>query len=195
MGYDLHITRRKNWSEAGHDISLEEWLAYVEKDPELSLSRGDAPGFAKWNGKSKRTDPWLDWFGGNVYTKNPDEPLIDKMIAIARALGAQVQGDDDEIYLNGYQPPVHPKPSVLDHLRNWLRALRPAPRIKETKPPFKVGDRVLDVFRKETTVVEIDPKSNHGLGKVKVRYDDRREVAFILGSSGLSLLQGEKRDE
>lgn len=34
MGYDeLHITRRKEWSEAGHDITAEEWLAYIDKDP------------------------------------------------------------------------------------------------------------------------------------------------------------------
>ena len=80
MGYDLHITRRKNWSEAGRDISIEEWLAYVQKDDELSLSLGDGPGFAKWSGKSKLPDPWLDWSSGNVYTKNPDGPLVDKML-------------------------------------------------------------------------------------------------------------------
>jgi hypothetical protein len=58
-----------------------------------------------------------------------------------------------------------------------------------------VGDRVLDVFRKETTVVEIDPKSNHGLGKVKVRYDDGRELSLVLRGSGLSPLHGEKKNE
>jgi hypothetical protein len=194
VGYDLYITRRKNWSEAGRDISLEEWLAYVQKDDELSLSLGDAPGFAKWSGKSKLTDPWLDWSSGNVYTKNPDGPLVDKMIVIARALGGQVQGDDGEIYQSGYDSPIHPKPSVLDRLRNWVHALRPAPPIQQTELPFKVGDRVLDVFRKETTVVEIDLKSNHGLGKVKVRYDDGREVAFMLGGSGLTPIQHEERD-
>jgi hypothetical protein len=91
------------------------------------------------------------------------------------------QGDDGEIYQSGYDSPIHPKPSVLDRLRNWVHALRSAPPIQQIELPFKVGDRVLDVFRKETTAVEIDAKSNHGLGKVKVRYDEGREVAFMLG--------------
>jgi hypothetical protein len=185
MGYDLHITRRKNWSDTGRDINVEEWLKYVEKDPELSLSPEDGPGFAKWSGKSKLTDPWLDWSSGNVYTKNPDEPLIDKMTVIARVLGAQVQGDDGEIYHSGYESPVHSKPSVLDRLRNWLRTRRPTRPIKETELRFKIGDRVFDVFRKEATVVELDPKANHGLGNVKIRYDDGRELSFMLVASGL----------
>ena len=54
-------------------------------------------------------------------------------------------------------------------------------------------NQALDVFRKETTVVEIDLKSNHGIGKVKVRYDDGREVAFVLGGSGLSPIQHGER--
>jgi len=37
MGYDLHITRRKDWSLSGNDIAAAEWLAYVAQDPELSL--------------------------------------------------------------------------------------------------------------------------------------------------------------
>jgi hypothetical protein len=182
VGYDLHITRRKNWSEAGNDITAEEWLAYVAKDPELSLFPENGPHFALWSGKSKHADPWLDWFNGNVYTKNPDEALIDKMLAIARSLNAQVQGDDGEIYRSAQEPPIHPHVSVLDRLRNWLR---PAPPIKQITPPFQVGDRVLDAYRKEATVIELNPKSNHGLGSVKVRYDDGRELSFALAASGL----------
>jgi len=186
VGYDLHTTRRKDWSGVGRDISVEEWLAYVDKDPELSLSSEGGPCSAKWSGKSKHPYPWLDWFHGNIYTNNADEALIEKMVAIARALRAHVQGDDGEIYESGYTPPVLPKVSVLDRLRNWLIALRPTPRIKEIAPSFQVGDRVLDVYGKETTGVEIDPKSNHGLGKVKVRYDDGRKESFMLAGSGLS---------
>jgi hypothetical protein len=103
MGYDLHITRRKNWSSSGNDIAAE-WLAYVAQDPELSLWPENSPYMARWSGKSKHSDPWLDWFQGNVYTKNPDEALIDKMIHIARALNAKVQGDDGEIYQREESP-------------------------------------------------------------------------------------------
>jgi hypothetical protein len=41
MGYDLHITRRTEWhdeEQASIDISLQEWLSYIDKDKELELS-------------------------------------------------------------------------------------------------------------------------------------------------------------
>jgi hypothetical protein len=190
VGYDLHITRARSWAlNAKHRISEDEWLAYVGKDPELSLSPDGGPYFAKWSGKSKLSEPWLDWHEGNIETKNPDEALIDKMVAIARELGATVQGDDGEIYQSGHEPPRHPQPSVLDRLRYKLRALLPARPLKEIDPPFRVGDRVVDTFQRIATVIEIDPKSNHGLGKVKVRYEDGREMSSMLVAPGLSLIQ------
>ena len=197
MGYDLHITRRKVWSGAGNGITSEEWLAHAKKDPELLLFSENGPYFARWNGKSEYPDPWLDWNEGCIYTKNPDKALIDKMVAIAVELRAQVQGDDGEIYHSGHEPPVYPLLSVLNRLRNWWHARRSARNTKENEivPPFQVGDRVLDAYRKETTVVEIDPKSNHGLGRVRVRYDDGREMSFMLGASGLSPIQNKEKQE
>jgi hypothetical protein len=192
LGYDLHITRRKDWSGKGNDIPAEEWLAYARKDPELLLTSQDGPYFARWNGPSKYPDPWLDWRDGNVYSKNPDEALIDKMVAIARDLGAQVQGDDGETYHSASEPPVQPKQSFAGKVGSWFRALRPAQPFKPTAPPFKVGDRVLDAFRRETTVIAIDPDSNHGLGKVSVRYADCREASFTLAASGLTPLEHEE---
>jgi hypothetical protein len=195
VGYDLHITRAKSWAlNTNNRISTKEWLAYVEKDPELSLSPDGGPYFAKWSGKSKLTEPWLDWHDGNIETKSPDEALIDKMVAIARDLGATVQGDEGEIYQSGHEPPRHPKPSLLDSLRYKLRALLPAWPLKEIDPPFRVGDRVVDTFHKIATVVEIDPKSNHGLGKVKVRYDDGREISSMLVAPGLSPIQHAEKE-
>ena len=189
MGYDLYITRRKDWSESGHDITAEEWLAYVDKDPELSLSPENGPYFAKWGGKSKYPAPLLDWFGGNIYTKNPDAALIDKMVTVAQALRAKVQGEEGEIYQSGSEPPIHSQPSPLERFRNWLRALRPVRPLKPVEPPYQVGDRVVNPFHKEATVIELDPKSNHGLGKVKIRYDDGLEASFTLVASGLSPVQ------
>jgi len=97
MGYDLYITRRKDWSTTGHDITPAEWLAYVARDPELSLWSVNGPYMARWRGKCTYPDPWLDWFQRNVYTKNSDEALIVKMIRIAEET-LRVQGDDGEIY-------------------------------------------------------------------------------------------------
>jgi hypothetical protein len=99
MGYDLHITRKEDWSdEQGPAIGAVEWLRIVEQDPELHLETINGPYFAIWSGPSKYPDPWLDWSDGNVYTKNPDQPLIRKMLQIAARLGAKVQGDDGEVY-------------------------------------------------------------------------------------------------
>ena len=36
---------------------------------------------------------------GDIETKNPDAPVIQKMILIAESLNARVQGDDGEVYL------------------------------------------------------------------------------------------------
>jgi hypothetical protein len=42
----------------------------------------NGPYLAKWSGKSANPEPWPDWFQGTVYTKNPDESLILKMVRI-----------------------------------------------------------------------------------------------------------------
>jgi hypothetical protein len=183
MGYDLHITRRKDWSGTGNDITAQEWLAYVKKDPELLISPENGATFALWNGKSEYPDPWLDWSGGNIYTKNPDQALIDKMVAIAGDLHAVVQGDDGEIYRGGGEPPYYPKLSLRDRFLRWISALRPVKRLPLVQPAFSVGDRVRDVFRREATVIEIDPHAIHRLGKVKLRYDDGKVSTWALAGS------------
>jgi hypothetical protein len=81
-------------------ISAQEWLAIVDSDPELSLEPG-GKYFALWAGPSKHPDPWFDWWRGAIQTKNPDPPMIEKMIRIAAQLTARVQGDDGEIDLPG----------------------------------------------------------------------------------------------
>ena len=99
MGYDLHITRAEHWSDdGGGGITADEWRAVIERDPELRLAGYNGPLFAVWTGPSRYEEPWLDWSTGNIMSKNPDGPLIRKMIAIATLLGAKVQGDDGEVY-------------------------------------------------------------------------------------------------
>ena len=45
MGYDLHITRRKDWAdESGPEITAEEWLSYIATDRSLRLDK-DAEAF------------------------------------------------------------------------------------------------------------------------------------------------------
>jgi hypothetical protein len=51
-----------------------------------------------WDRHPNDDEAWLDWFDGNISTKNPDEPLLHKMVDIAARLDAKVQGDDGELY-------------------------------------------------------------------------------------------------
>ena len=102
MGYDLHITRADSWLDSNRvPISPEEWLEVVDADPELKLAGYNGEYFTLWSGSSRHEEPWFNWWEGNVETKNPDPPIIAKMIRLATQLGAKVQGDDEEIYLAG----------------------------------------------------------------------------------------------
>jgi hypothetical protein len=100
MGYDLHITRKKFWAdEEGSPIKADEWLAYVATDLKLRLDPASKRHSVRFlDIQSQYPDPWIEWFDGDIYTKNPDEPILARMLQIASALGARVQGDDGEIY-------------------------------------------------------------------------------------------------
>lgn len=99
MGYDLHITRAEfHATNEGQEITADEWMRYVASDPELEASPANGEYFVLWSGPSRYPDPWLDWFAGNIYSKNPDKAIVGKMLQIARRLGARVQGDEGEFY-------------------------------------------------------------------------------------------------
>lgn len=102
MGYNLYITRADQWAEnEEHQISPREWLQLVEEDAELRLAGYNGPYFAIWSGQSEYPDPWFDWNEGNIETKSPDPPLIEKMVELAEKLAGKVQGDDGEVYRAG----------------------------------------------------------------------------------------------
>ncbi len=99
MGYNLYITRKKSWlNDTGPEISAEEWLAYVATDSQLHPDFENGKYRVRIEIPSRYPDAWLDWNDGCIYTKNPDPPIIAKMLQIASVLNAKVQGDDGEIY-------------------------------------------------------------------------------------------------
>jgi len=116
VGYDVHITRKEDWSDtAGPTITREEWLTYVGDDKSMKLEceavisndRGEAfsvqdETLAVWKDWSGRVDgkneAWMWSSGGNVMAKNPDGAILGKMFLIADALGGKLQGDEGEIY-------------------------------------------------------------------------------------------------
>lgn len=106
MGYDLHITRRENWfDEEGPPITATEFETAVDHDPDLDLVPVPA-------GRLSDRDPvaqlvvdavlllesGLHWRAGRISGKNPSDLVVEAMCRLAKALNAQVQGDDGEFY-------------------------------------------------------------------------------------------------
>ena len=124
MGYELHITRAKHWAEnEDHQISAEEWLSIVANDDELILDTTNGPYFANWSGSSTYSEPWFDWIDGDIFTKNPDRAIFEKMLLLAKKLNAKVQGDEGECYNNiedfpDISQPIH---EPLSDLYWWQR--------------------------------------------------------------------------
>jgi hypothetical protein len=197
MGYDLHITRAKLWTDDAHPIALAEWAAYVSGDPELDMTgvaetptpdgilRYENPGLAVWR-SPESGQVWFDLRHGNVVVKNPDDATIEKMVAVARRLNAHVQGDEGETYSGGGRRPVPaPGPSFLERFRSWLQYRKPSGGGDAAPLPFTVGDRVRDVFGALGTVTSIDREANHGLGSIGVHFDDGRELTYAAVAHGL----------
>ena len=139
MGYDLHITRKENWFDASPGFSLEDWLAYVESDPELrhdgfaeaALNGGDTlrierKGLCVWTaysgGEQGNDVCWLAWSeSDNIDVKNPDPEIRRKMWSIAERLGARVQGDDGEFYGPDGEPVAEIASASSTAERPWWR--------------------------------------------------------------------------
>jgi hypothetical protein len=197
VGYDLHITRGRRWTDRSPSISDAEWKACVAADPDLELAgfaetptadgvlRYESPGLAVWSGHPAEPRVWFDHRDGRVVVKNPDEATIAKMIAVARVLRARVQGDDGESYEEAGRPPRPATLSVGERLGVWLDRFKPRARIEPVPSPFQPGDRVRDFLGRPGTVTAVDPKANHGLGSIRVRFDDGRELGFAAAAHGL----------
>jgi hypothetical protein len=95
MGYELHIVRVKNVDEGETaTIKAEEWRALVAQDPEMRIVEGN---HAEWLAHPDEIVSF-ELQAGEISFKHPDDPTLAKMIQIAKRLGAQVRGDEDEIY-------------------------------------------------------------------------------------------------
>ena len=172
MGYNLYITRKRIWSDDGIGIPFEEWEAFVKSDPKLSFA-ADEPQTVVF---TESTSDWLTWSRGNLYTKNPSNEVINEMVRIGISLNARVLGEDGETYKgNGdvVPPATH---GLLRRMRRWWndRPLSKPRDIEIVENPFRVGDRVKDIFgdQRVGTVRSVDAKAMHGLGVIVVDYDN-----------------------
>ncbi len=192
MGYDLHITRKANWSDpAGSAIAEAEWQKLIEADPELTLDTETkvamADGkyvFAAWKGRAWRA---TGYYGGEITATNPKKPLIVKMVGIAKSLNAQVQGDDGEIYredgtaFESGNPRSQTGPGLIGQIKAWFQHRRVINKVQAEGAKFRVGQRVKNPWKQIGTIVSVNPKGNQGLGSFRVRFENGKEdeSAFI----------------
>ena len=196
MGYDLHITRAKDWLESeAQPIGDSDWRTCVAADAELEVTgvaeasaglRYENPGVTVWRGHPSGDPVWFDFREGRVVVKNPDEATIAKAISMAKRLNARVVGDDGEEYETPGKAPRPRALSLRERVASWFDWLRPAPAIEPPNLPFAVGDRVRDFRGEAGTVVGIDLKAQHGLGSVRVTFDDGRELDLAAIAHGLA---------
>jgi hypothetical protein len=196
MGYDVHITRKKDWfDEDGPPITEDEWRAYVASDLEMIISgvaehtnpQGESirlthPLLTEWRRHSSGSVVWFSYFEGNLTVKNPDDECIAKMRRVAARLQARVQGDEGEIYEGEREAPRRPTLSFGQRLAGWFAHLLPKRHLKIEHPalPFSVGDRVRDAWGHEHTVIGIDPTAEHGMGVIRTRRFDGTELGHVM---------------
>ena len=204
----MHITKAEHWTDSeASPIGESDWARLVDSDPDLEMTgvaEADTPdgslryenrGLAVWRRHPSGEKVWFDFRLGRVVVKNPDEATIDKMLGVARGLGARVVGDDGETYEAPGQPPTPAKPSWSARLSGWFQGLLPAKPANIPLPPFAVGARVRDALGGEGVVLAIDPQQMHGLGSITVRYDDGRELTFAMIAHGLVGIEDGARGE
>ena len=121
MGYDLHITRRKQWFDDSPSITLDEWLNFVEEQSDIrhdgfaeattpsgDVIRMDEAGLSVWTGYSgdgfDGNHAWFRHHNDNITVQNPDEEVRRKMYQIAQHFGGGVQGDEGEHYGSDGEP-------------------------------------------------------------------------------------------
>ena len=115
MGYDIHITRRENWSDdEGPTITREEWQAILVNNPELEHFNEED---AVWMLDPSRCTGRCFWYtGSKIFVKKPNRAVLMKMLDIAQQLGARVMGDDEEVYSRAGIPA---KPAQFPSKEGW----------------------------------------------------------------------------
>lgn len=126
MGYEVYITRRRDWWDdaSGEAIDAGIWRSFVAGDPTMRLDgfaeatlpdgetlRIESPGLAVWTAYSGHgvngNMAWFDHRDGNIVVKNPDEEILGHMRTIAKHLDARVQGEEGESLDTPDTSPAH----------------------------------------------------------------------------------------
>jgi hypothetical protein len=102
-GYDLHITRAKEWTDSKKTpVPVEDWTQFVKSDSEFRIVQTkdakDKPKDAIWVDPKDKREVYFYYSDGEITVKDPDERIIAEMKKVAVKLKAKVVGDDGEDY-------------------------------------------------------------------------------------------------
>jgi hypothetical protein len=134
MSYVAYITRRSvEQGSVPSDITLEEWTAVVDSDPELSPD-GDYRS-VRWRGLSTVSDPTFDWHDGEIVVNGPDSAQWDKTLQLAKRLNACILDGDYDL---AFKPEAEDKTAFgtfdLEELRHYE-----APTVKWSNRDAGIG--------------------------------------------------------
>lgn len=105
MGYDVHIVRTTDWTEATKKpITKREVEQLVSGDTELKWSSDYADmrgpeGITRFYLIAWKGTPCFWWYRDQIICKNPHEIQLAKLIQLADRLNAFVIGDEGERYV------------------------------------------------------------------------------------------------
>lgn len=99
MGYEVHITRGGDPLENVEPvpITLAEWRAVIATDSALTEASDGKPGTVKWV-RQNDIDVTFDFHDSHISIENPDTATLEKAAGLAKALGAELHGEDGEEY-------------------------------------------------------------------------------------------------
>jgi hypothetical protein len=100
MGYEVHIYRTQVPGKGIRKITPSEWRRVMESDPEFEVS-GEFCGQPLFRWKTHPEGPefvFMKEAGSASVGVLVDEAIIGMMLEIARKLGAEVRGDEGELY-------------------------------------------------------------------------------------------------
>ena len=145
MGYDLHIVRTEDWTQAANaPITRPEVDSLITSDPELGWSTtsymdmaDDAGAVTRYYAINWHGEPCFFWYRDQIECSIPDEAQTAKLVQMSRALSEYVVGDDGEMY------PLEPEaePTTLPYLTTL-----PTPTIRRAPKPWPLWKRLIVAF-------------------------------------------------
>lgn len=103
MSYSIHIARQTAEGQ-NTPISLDEWNAFIEADPDLQRPEPGHPNYSDTlallpsNEAPPEDWPWLAWSSGSISSDYPQPPMLKKIGQAARHFGAIVLSDDGDVW-------------------------------------------------------------------------------------------------